>query len=134
MCTADTGVHPFILVGNPPLVFPDFNREHKCKNFNDIRAWAEEHQGDFDEETRFHTPLEGELILDEAPWGNTMYVLAVITNDRIYRIQDTYLLTYIFKKDMLSRAVDVAIPNGENKFFYQSVTSSNTYSKSWPLR
>ncbi|KIM98388.1 hypothetical protein OIDMADRAFT_167208 [Oidiodendron maius Zn] len=42
MCTADTGVHPFVWAKNsnngsiPPHVFPDFQRSHKCKNFDTI--------------------------------------------------------------------------------------------------
>lgn len=45
MCTVDTG-----LLGqvwwNPeaPAAFVDFNTEHKCKNYDAIRAWAEKRQ------------------------------------------------------------------------------------------
>lgn len=69
MCTADTGLQPFLWVGNPPHsphAFPDFSRDHKCKNFDDIREWAKQHQGNF-EEARFQTPPKGEIVLDEVP-------------------------------------------------------------------
>lgn len=42
MCTADTGVHPFVWAKNsnnasiPPATFPDFQRNHKCKSFDAI--------------------------------------------------------------------------------------------------
>lgn len=50
MCTADTGVHPFVWAKNsnnastPAHVFPDFQRNHKCKNFDAIVQYADERQ------------------------------------------------------------------------------------------
>jgi hypothetical protein len=45
MCTIDTGVLGQVWT-NPkaPTAFVDFNTRHRCKNFDAIRAWAEEHQ------------------------------------------------------------------------------------------
>ena len=65
MCTADTGLHPFLWAGNPPHVFPDFNREHKCKNFEAIREWAEKNQGTYGELDI--VPRQEELVLEEVP-------------------------------------------------------------------
>ena len=65
MCTADTGLHPFLWVGNPPHIFPDFNREHKCKNFEAIREYAEKNQGTFDELDI--VPEPGALVLPTVP-------------------------------------------------------------------
>ncbi|RFU32373.1 hypothetical protein B7463_g3987, partial [Scytalidium lignicola] len=66
MCTADTGLQPFLWVGDPPHPFPDFNREHKCRNFDAIREFAERRQEmllvDMDV-----VPHEGALILAEVP-------------------------------------------------------------------
>jgi hypothetical protein len=66
MCSADTGMQPFLWVGNPPHPFPDFIREHKCKNFGDILDFAREKQQpllkDMDVE-----PHEGALILPDFP-------------------------------------------------------------------
>ena len=45
MCTVDTGVlgqvwlHP-----NSPQAFVDFNTEHKCKNYDAVRQYAEDNQ------------------------------------------------------------------------------------------
>ncbi|KAJ4393846.1 hypothetical protein N0V93_003061 [Gnomoniopsis smithogilvyi] len=45
MCNVDTGVlgqvwyHP-----EQPEAFPDFNTKHTCKNYEDIRIWAEKNQ------------------------------------------------------------------------------------------
>jgi hypothetical protein len=45
-CNPDTGVHPFVWAKHsnnasyPAHVFPDFQRPHKCKNFNDILQYA----------------------------------------------------------------------------------------------
>ncbi|KAL4879877.1 hypothetical protein BJY04DRAFT_219684 [Aspergillus karnatakaensis] len=69
MCTIDVGVlgqvwiHP-----DNPSPFVDFNTEHQCRNFEDIRQWAERNQlpvetpGDF-----LRPPLEGQRVLSEVP-------------------------------------------------------------------
>ncbi|ORY58812.1 tat pathway signal sequence [Pseudomassariella vexata] len=51
MCNADTGVLGQVWY-NPKDVraFPDFQTRHKCKNFDQIRRWALEHQAPGEEE------------------------------------------------------------------------------------
>ncbi|KAF2102912.1 hypothetical protein NA57DRAFT_17127, partial [Rhizodiscina lignyota] len=66
MCTSHTGLYPFIWVGNPPHPFPDFNRKHMCRNFEDIRAFAERRQVILPEEIEVH-PHEGAVFYDEIP-------------------------------------------------------------------
>jgi hypothetical protein len=45
MCTPDTGLLGQVWWDvNNPKSFVDFNTEHKCKNFDAIRQWAEERQ------------------------------------------------------------------------------------------
>ncbi|KAM5343145.1 hypothetical protein ACJ41O_014111 [Fusarium nematophilum] len=45
MCNVDTGVLGQVWV-NPedPIAFPDFNTRHVCKNYEDVREWAEKLQ------------------------------------------------------------------------------------------
>ncbi|KAL4805647.1 hypothetical protein BDV18DRAFT_165544 [Aspergillus unguis] len=45
MCTIDTGVMGQVWVHpDHPEPFVDFNTQHMCKNFEDVRAWAEKNQ------------------------------------------------------------------------------------------
>jgi hypothetical protein len=45
MCTVDVGILGQIWWNKEaPIAFPDFNTKHKCRNFEDVRKWAEEHQ------------------------------------------------------------------------------------------
>ncbi|KAH8807208.1 hypothetical protein F5884DRAFT_788773 [Xylogone sp. PMI_703] len=45
MCTVDTGMLGQIWWNKThPNAYPDFNTEHKCKNFETVRKWAEERQ------------------------------------------------------------------------------------------
>jgi hypothetical protein len=45
MCTVDVGVLGQVWWDKKdPQAFPDFNTKHKCRNFDAIRQWAEEHQ------------------------------------------------------------------------------------------
>lgn len=45
MCTVDVGVLGQVWWNKEkPMAYPDFNTEHKCRNFEDIRRWAEENQ------------------------------------------------------------------------------------------
>ena len=45
MCTMDIGVFGSIWVNKTdPKPFVDFNTQHKCRNFNAIRDWAEQNQ------------------------------------------------------------------------------------------
>lgn len=42
MCNADIGLVPFVWWGEEEdaHIFPDFTRQHTCRNFHDIRDWA----------------------------------------------------------------------------------------------
>ncbi|CZT11665.1 uncharacterized protein RAG0_15749 [Rhynchosporium agropyri] len=65
MCTPDTGLLGQVWWDrNYPKAFVDFNTEHKCKNFDAIRQWAEERQ--ISEET----PLD---FLKPPQVGDTIY-------------------------------------------------------------
>jgi len=65
MCSADTGLigqYWIDGIGN----FVDFNTNHKCKNFDDIRQWVEEHQF-FPVEEDIVEQRPGDIILPEIP-------------------------------------------------------------------
>lgn len=45
MCNTDTGVLGQVWYNKgAPVAFPDFKTEHKCKNYDAVREWAEKHQ------------------------------------------------------------------------------------------
>jgi hypothetical protein len=48
MCNVDTGVLGQVWTRKSdtkhPQAFPDFNTQHKCKNYDAVRVWAEAHQ------------------------------------------------------------------------------------------
>ena len=45
MCSVDVGVLGQVWVHpDHPEPFVDFNTEHKCRNFDEIRAWAQQNQ------------------------------------------------------------------------------------------
>jgi hypothetical protein len=45
MCTVDVAVMGQVWWNREsPTAFPDFNTKHKCRNFEDVRKWAEMHQ------------------------------------------------------------------------------------------
>jgi len=45
MCNVDIGVLGQVWWNkNQPTAYPDFNTQHKCRNFKDVRKWAEAHQ------------------------------------------------------------------------------------------
>jgi hypothetical protein len=45
MCTIDTGVLGQVsLYPDHPSPFVDFNTEHRCRYFEDVRIWAERNQ------------------------------------------------------------------------------------------
>ncbi|OAX84481.1 hypothetical protein ACJ72_01152 [Emergomyces africanus] len=51
MCTADVGVFgQWWVKGVGPFV--DFNTVHKCRNFEEIRKWAEQHQSSLNDKAR----------------------------------------------------------------------------------
>ena len=54
--------------GDRVHLYPDFNRDHKCKNFDDIRQFAEKHQAPWREDGQLDVqPKEGEVILPAIP-------------------------------------------------------------------
>ena len=48
MCTVDIGVMGQVWfqpsMAEYPEAYVDFNTEHVCRNFDDVRAWAKAHQ------------------------------------------------------------------------------------------
>ncbi|KAL4868448.1 hypothetical protein BDV12DRAFT_185958 [Aspergillus spectabilis] len=69
MCTTDVGVlgqvwiHP-----DDPSPFVDFNTEHRCRNFENIREWAERNQLPEDTPPDFlKPPGVGDRVLSEVP-------------------------------------------------------------------
>ncbi|OAP65240.1 hypothetical protein AYL99_01212 [Fonsecaea erecta] len=66
MCSSDTGLLPFVWVGNPPKQFPDFFREHKCRNFEPILDFAKRREVKALEHMKA-VPHKGALILDDFP-------------------------------------------------------------------
>ncbi|ESZ90385.1 hypothetical protein SBOR_9221 [Sclerotinia borealis F-4128] len=70
MCTAETDAHPYLwaMSGQHTHLYPDFNRDHKCKNFDDIRKFAEEHQAPWRDDGELDVqPKEGEIVLPGIP-------------------------------------------------------------------
>ncbi|KAH8594659.1 hypothetical protein B0O99DRAFT_513547 [Bisporella sp. PMI_857] len=49
MCTVDIGVLGQVWWNKQqPTAYPDFNTKHTCRNFEDVRKWAEKHQAPAD--------------------------------------------------------------------------------------
>jgi hypothetical protein len=72
MCTIDIGVLGQVWIqSNPnemPHAFVDFNTKHICRNFDDVRRWAEERQmPDSVPQDFLEPPKEGDRILQEIP-------------------------------------------------------------------
>ncbi|CAG8948117.1 unnamed protein product [Penicillium salamii] len=69
MCTVDTGVLGQIWIyPESPEPYVDFNTQHRCKNFEDVRGWAEKNQLPLDPPSDFlEPPVEGDRIYDEMP-------------------------------------------------------------------
>jgi hypothetical protein len=45
MCNVDIAVLGRVWWNkDSPIAFPDFNTDHKCRNYDAVRQWAEEHQ------------------------------------------------------------------------------------------
>lgn len=45
MCTVDLGMLGQVWWNQDyPQAYPDFNTQHKCRNFDAVRQWAEDHQ------------------------------------------------------------------------------------------
>jgi hypothetical protein len=75
MCTPDVGILGQVWwqpEGEPsPLPFVDFNTQHRCRDYQAIRRWAEEHQvppeGNFDKDRFYEMPKPGDTIYSEIP-------------------------------------------------------------------
>lgn len=49
MCTVDVAVLGQVWWNKQkPTAYPDFNTKHTCRNFEDVRSWAEKHQAPAD--------------------------------------------------------------------------------------
>ena len=44
MCDADVGLIPMYWVKNHDHPWPDFSTTHRCRIFEDVRAWVDAHQ------------------------------------------------------------------------------------------
>lgn len=77
MCSVDTGLLGEVWyrptdpdASRTPKPFVDFSTQHKCRNFDDIRRWAEERQMPDMEtfpEGYLRMPRAGDRIYDGAP-------------------------------------------------------------------
>ncbi|KAJ5562032.1 hypothetical protein N7535_003504 [Penicillium sp. DV-2018c] len=69
MCTVDSGVLGQIWIyPENPEPYVDFNTQHKCKNFDAIRRWAERNQLPEDPPSDFlEPPSEGDRVYNEMP-------------------------------------------------------------------
>ncbi|KAJ4359768.1 uncharacterized protein N0V89_000324 [Didymosphaeria variabile] len=73
MCTVDIGVLGQVWYqpeGKAPEPFVDFNTVHKCRNFEDVRGWAERHQLPPAKDTPvdfLELPREGDRVWTEVP-------------------------------------------------------------------
>jgi hypothetical protein len=69
MCTADIGVLGQVWWNKQaPTAYVDFNTNHKCRNFEAVRQWAEEHQMPEEVPTDYLQPPEIEdTVYDEIP-------------------------------------------------------------------
>lgn len=69
MCTVDSGVLGQIWIyPENPEPYVDFNTQHRCKNFDAVRRWAEENQLPQDPPSDFlQAPSEGDRIYSQMP-------------------------------------------------------------------
>ncbi|KAF3765436.1 hypothetical protein M406DRAFT_355917 [Cryphonectria parasitica EP155] len=68
MCNVDTGMLGQVWYDQQDAkAFPDFNTEHTCKNYDEIRAWAEERQAPPAEELPLDYMRTPEGVLPEIP-------------------------------------------------------------------
>ena len=73
MCTVDVGVLGQVWyqpAGKAPEPFVDFNTVHKCRNFEQVREWAEKRQLPPKEDTPIdylELPREGDRVWHEVP-------------------------------------------------------------------
>lgn len=69
MCTVDVGVFGQVWTyPDHPQPFVDFNTQHKCRNFEQLRQWAEQNQLAEDVPSDFlQRPKEGDRVYPEIP-------------------------------------------------------------------
>lgn len=72
MCTVDIGVLGQVWwqpkSKELPEAFVDFNTKHICRNYDDVRRWAEERQLPEDvPEDYLQGPRPGDVVLDHVP-------------------------------------------------------------------
>ncbi|KAK8159830.1 tat pathway signal sequence [Phyllosticta citrichinensis] len=71
MCNVDIGVLGQVWVqfdDDDPFAYVDFNTKHTCRNFDQIREWAKEHQVPENVPDDFiQPPVDGDTIFDEMP-------------------------------------------------------------------
>ena len=69
MCTTDVGVFGQVwLYPDHPEPFVDFNTQHRCRNFEGIRQWAERNQLPEEVPSDFlEPPKVGDRIFSEVP-------------------------------------------------------------------
>lgn len=68
MCLVDVGMLGQVW-WNPkaPQPFPDFNTKHVCRDFEAVRAWAEERQAPKEIPDRFLSAPKMKYVLDRIP-------------------------------------------------------------------
>ena len=66
MCRPITEVfgHVWVMTDGNRNLYPDFMTEHKRKDFETIRKWAESRQVPWEAQMEYH---EGDLVFDEMP-------------------------------------------------------------------
>lgn len=75
MCSPDVGVLGQVWwqpEGNPnPMAFVDFNTKHRCRDYEGVRRWAEEHQmppeKDVDMARFYEQPRPGDTVYSAIP-------------------------------------------------------------------
>jgi len=69
MCTVDIGVLGQVWWDKEqPKAYPDFNTRHKCRDFEAVRQWAEEHQAPEDVPLDYlRPPLSREVVYTSIP-------------------------------------------------------------------
>jgi len=68
MCTVDVNVLGQVWWNRKePTAFPDFNTVHRCRNFEAVRQWAEEHQAPMNVPPDYLKAPNPEAILETMP-------------------------------------------------------------------
>ncbi|KAL0943163.1 tat pathway signal sequence [Colletotrichum truncatum] len=69
MCNFDTGVLGQVWANDPPQPFPDFHTKHMCKNYEELRQWAEDLQAPLAETlpNDYSVPPQPEWVIPHTP-------------------------------------------------------------------